>query len=420
MSETQDSGQRSLGEDQQGLIPRQAAGQNGGGNLRLRPLAVYRQARRWDRSQASAEYDKLAEGLAPEERGDYPMTEEKLRRYEQWPDGAGLLPSAPTIAVLASLYDADVRNLIDREAYGALPGPQVKSQPPGSTSNSLAQSMVGQATAAIAVAAALIYVSGGIALGFKLWFMRIPWTPVLGQLPRDFLLATAVGQVVLPCVIAGAALGALAESCKGLGASRGRNKVRTRAVFWGLNIIISLAAGAVLGLAPLGTLLFTAQAIHQGVLLAKTDIYLACAAFSATTMFCWISFLRWLYNPDRHLAASVSSRGTRSVLRTALAMGSAAVALVPSVASVSGAYLLPQVVLCGSTFASQPSPEGPATPGFMQGSLIGNNSQWIYIAQFEFNTKHVAGSRSITAVPASSVQIEAIGQHTGCGDLKSS
>ena len=52
----------------------------------------------------------------------------------------------------------------------------------------------------------------------------------------------------------------------------------------------------------------------------------------------------------------------------------------------------------------------------MTGSLIGSNDQWIYIAQFGQSHGQI-DFRTITAVPAGAVQLQAIGQGSGCGDL---
>src|ERR1035438_288202 len=89
-----------------------------------------------------------------------------------------------------------------------VPAPLAEPTEPPS---SIAESLLAQATSALALAVALIYAAGGLALGLKLWFLRVPWTTVLGQLPQDPLIITAVGQVVVPCLAAGAVLGALID-----------------------------------------------------------------------------------------------------------------------------------------------------------------------------------------------------------------
>jgi hypothetical protein len=87
---------------------------------------------------------------------------------------------------------------------------------PAEPPSSIAESLLAQATAALALAAALIYAAGGLSLSLKLWFLRVPWTTVLGQLPHDPLIITAVGQVVVPCLAAGAVLGALIDWLSGM------------------------------------------------------------------------------------------------------------------------------------------------------------------------------------------------------------
>src|SRR6185369_2806049 len=60
------------------------------------------------------------------------------------------------------------------------------------------------ATAIVAIVAAVIYGLGAVSLGLKLWFVRDPVTPVLGQLPSSFLLVASFSYIIFPAILAGA------------------------------------------------------------------------------------------------------------------------------------------------------------------------------------------------------------------------
>jgi hypothetical protein len=145
------------------------------------------------------------------------------------------------------------------EVPAARAGP---TEPP----SSIAESLLAQATAVLALGVALIYADGGLSLGLKLWFLRVPWTTVLGQLPQDPLIITAVGQVVVPCLAAGAVLGAPIDWLSGMQAgdptpgSPDRRKPpdwphqylgKAGAQFLCRTVPLALAIGLLLGAVPL-------------------------------------------------------------------------------------------------------------------------------------------------------------------------
>ena len=106
----------------------------------------------------------------------------------------------------------------------------------------------------------------------------------------------------------------------------------------------------------------------------------------------------------------------RPAMRRTLLVACVSVALIPCLCSVSGAFLLPPVFLCGSKFFHPVGDSGHEASGYMAGNLIGSNDQWIYIGQFSQSNGQV-DFRTITAVPAGAVQLQAIGQGSGCRDL---
>jgi hypothetical protein len=276
-----------------------------------------------------------AELSAPDLRGDFPMSGESLRMYEEWPDG-GRRPSVRTLELLAQTYETDLHNLLDRGEYELLTPSglhmlNAKAPAEDKPKSSIADSIVGQAAAAVGIIAAVVYAAGGLTLGLKLWFFRLSWTPVLGQLPRNALLITAAGQVILPCVIAGAAIGT-GIHWKGADIARVR-RVRYLVV----SVVIAALAGAIFGWAPLATLFFTSQAatraeqVPAGLLQSGGRIWLFCGIFSGVTVLAALWLIRAFHKPGRIPHA----------LQLTLTVAAVSFALIPCAASISSAYLLP-------------------------------------------------------------------------------
>lgn len=68
----------------------------------------------------------------------------------------------------------------------------------------------GGVTGAVALAAALVYGTGGLVLMLRLGLRRLPSTTAVPQLPREFLLSVGL-QIVVPAVLVGAVTLALAR-----------------------------------------------------------------------------------------------------------------------------------------------------------------------------------------------------------------
>lgn len=292
--------------------------------------------------------------------------------------------------------------------------------------SSIAESLVAQATAALTLAVALTYAAGGLALGLKLWFLRVPWTTVLGQLPHDPLIVTAVGQVVVPSLAAGAVLSALIDWLSGMRAGDemtgrpGRRTEprlpqsyleRTGRQFLGLTLLIALAAGLLLGAAPLLVLRFTSHVVSGG-LQPWAAIWACCGLLSFAAAMGVLYVVRALHTRSPAFPA----RRMRPALRRTLLVAAVSAALLPCLCSISGAFLLPPVFLCGPNFFHPVGDSGQEAAGYMDGNLIGSTSQWIYIAQFGRSRGQIDFS-TISAVPAGAVRLQAIGRGSGCRDL---
>jgi hypothetical protein len=75
--------------------------------------------------------------------------------------------------------------------------------PERSDDQTLLNSLIGQVAAGITLAAAFIYGAGALTVALRLYFTRLPWESVVGQMPHDLIITTGFGQVILPAVIIG-------------------------------------------------------------------------------------------------------------------------------------------------------------------------------------------------------------------------
>lgn len=63
--------------------------------------------------------------------------------------------------------------------------------------------VIGQAAAGLTAAAAIVYGAGALTIALRLYFTHLSWEAVLGQLPRDLILTTGFGEIILPAMIIG-------------------------------------------------------------------------------------------------------------------------------------------------------------------------------------------------------------------------
>jgi hypothetical protein len=271
-------------------------------------------------------------------------------------------------------------------------GRSVPEPGPSPTEVSTSALIIGQTTAVLAVAAAVVYAAGGLALGLKLWYDQFPLTPILGQLPRDFFLANAI-IVVAPAIILGLVAYPLYKSPKGLR----EGLLHGRVAPW----LLSLVAAVVLAMIPIAFLPFVRRTTVHGFIRPYWQIFLACLILNFV-------FIR--------LALYLLSKLNISGLQGILAVAILAFAFIPAIASVSATYRFPIVKLCGPAFSRQGTYSRYAI-----GNLIGTNGQWAYVSEAFISSpkpnKYVFNGSYIAVIPLSEVQLEAIGSDASCGDL---
>ena len=249
--------------------------------------------------------------------------------------------------------------------------------------------IIGQATAILTIAAALIYAAGGLSLGLKLWYDQFEWEPVLGQLPRSFILIYAV-IVIVPAIIVGVVAYLLYT-----GIPLVKRKLSEYA--W----LSSRTLAATLAVVPVVLLPFLRKTTLHGVLRPDWQIFVTCFIFN-------LVFIRLAL----YLLPKTNVKGLQEVLRIAVFM----LAFTPAVASVYATSRFPLVYLCGPTFASR-----IGNYSYVEGNLIGTNGQWVYVSQAVTEPTKPSGYRLIgtyiAVVPLSAVQLESIGPSASCYDL---
>jgi hypothetical protein len=256
--------------------------------------------------------------------------------------------------------------------------------------------IIGQATAVIAIASAIVYGAGGLSLGLRLWYDQYSVSAVLGQLPRDFLLLESISHVIPFALVLGI-LGYVSRPA----AQSMWNRVNFGR---GAATIYSLLIATAMGLVPLGFLEIVRRSTLHGVIRSYWQIFILCAIIS-------FLFVR--------LAWYVLPRTNIQNLRRILGIGVLSLAAVPVVASASAAYAFPIVTVCGPAF----SHVDQFGDHYAIGNLIGTSGQWLYVAETRAKSpsqgKYIFIGGYIAVIPVSSVKLEAIGKDASCGDLQS-
>jgi hypothetical protein len=323
------------------------------------------------------------------------LTVDDLRGYE------GILGGEPPplaiLDLLAQVYETDAYHLVDFRDYMSIP-PRERALLDGEkrtesqSGQSFSALLIGQATAILALAVAVIYAAGGLELGFKIWFIRDTWAPVLGGLPQDLVLVNAIDDII-PAFVVAIPVYYLYRKLYHPDTKRGR------LLIWQARATLISAAAA--SLVTRLFLLYTERFFDPGVLRSWYEIVAVCFVINVVVIGLAFFVLRLV---DGHI-------GSRP-LRQFLGFGVVAIALIPCIASAYAAFPLPRVVLCGAGFYYHDS----AGRRYMVGNLIGSNGQWVYVAETHtFN--NFANGHYISVVPLSAVDDETIGQSAECNNL---
>jgi hypothetical protein len=295
--------------------------------------------------------------------------------------------------------------------------PESSSAPPGQPQPGPVPwvQAIGAATAFVAVGLGVVYGLGAIAIALRLWYVSDPVTPVLGQLPSNFLLVDAFSELILPATAVGAAAYFLfkfllkASWRQALTANEGRP--------WRRILIVLFAA--LLALAPIGFLWWY---YGLGDIRSPWEIYLLCAGLSILSIYLALRLLALVREHEQQVESERESRRLRPhslaltrAARAGLRVGIAALALAPWVTcTFAAAFPLPPVYLCGPSFSHVDS----LGRHFADGLLIGATDQWAYIAETRLNPAGTAYvGNYIAVIPLSEVQLQAIGRIGECNDI---
>ena len=165
---------------------------------------------------------------------------------------------------------------------------------------------IGAATGFVGVGLGLVYGLGALAIGLRLWYIKDPVTPVLGQLPSNFLLVDAFSELILPAIVVGAAAYFLFEFLlkvswrQALTANDGHTRRRA--------LIIILCA-ALLALDPLVFLQLNGYA--AGVFRSYWEIYGLCAGLSILSIFSALRVLALVREREQQAESEGASRRGR-------------------------------------------------------------------------------------------------------------
>ena len=304
---------------------------------------------------------------------------------------------------------------------------------PGPNDQTLLTSLVGQAAAAITLAALLVYGAGALTLALRLAFSRLPWESVLGQLPHDLLLTTGFGQVILPAIITGMVGAVLLDSLinskkikkkpwlsRVIVAIINSKKINFIKKPWPSRVIVAIIIGAVEAGIFLGFYAVHKSGVNYGIVIASWEAFLYVLGISFIAAVIALIFFPRPYGsvppaaPDakEHVARRLSRLEWRVLVGVLVTF-----AVIPGWAAVSASTLFPYTLACSSSFAEN------GVHGVHSGNLIGTNGAWAYMT--EYRSRVVKGHRVydrpyVAVVPLSSIRLLVIGnsKYVGgeCGD----
>jgi hypothetical protein len=227
----------------------------------------------------------------------------------------------------------------------------------------------------------LVYAVGGGVLAVRLYFESLPSLTVVGQLPREYLIAVGLTQVFLP-VLAAAAIYFAVRMLSGSAAARPRRTVDQESTRSSPSWVELVGASA---LALVAILLGASPAIaRQG--LSEQLLVLLAAGFAITLVVMLVAL---------KLRVEIAERETWSKSRATAGM-----ALVIALVS------LPAWVIGAGTFHFLDA-KVCTTGGLpISGVLIGETSDRVYVGE---SNRRTSGPRRVVSIPLSQVEEVFIG-----------
>jgi len=295
---------------------------------------------------------------------------------------------------------------------------------PGSDSSALRIAVIGQAAAGLTAVAALIYGSGALTIALRLFFTHLSWETVLGQLPRDVILTSGFGQIVLPAVIIGVLSAVLLNFVvNGSHRSKGvwswlqlrlQRYLTAKPSFkhflaW---LVISAAIGvstAAISLPDYNA--HAASYAHPQVVIPTFNAIFVAAVISTVAVGITLILLPPPTNdrlrPELSVRQPAAGRGPSGLtsLGWMVWVGSlVAFAAIPGISTFNAVTLFPATLACSTQFKG----------GELAGNLIATNGGWAYMVEYrtaDYSRDYIA------VVPLSSLQLETIGYNGDCATL---
>jgi uncharacterized protein YjeT (DUF2065 family) len=282
-----------------------------------------------------------------------------------------------------------LRYYFDMSGSSASPSapPAAPDTPEGKLWRFLAQSLAGQAAVFLTIFGGGSYIAGVLVLSLKLEFRNFSWTPVLGQFPQDLVFFTALGDVILPCLIFGALCGGLlVASSIHPRLKTFYSKSRPRRVTYSAILTLLISAG----LAWLPNVILSSYTV-PGVANAW-HVFTICLILNLFFIGLLFYCLNWLYKREFWGIAKTPLRHLR-------AMTLIAFAATPVAASIAASLPIPFVGICGPTSNSQ------GLEYFGGGNLIASNSSTAYVTVYVYPKDAAVVNRYIVAIPVTSAVI---------------
>ena len=294
---------------------------------------------------------------------------------------------------------------------------------PGGDPTAVRTAVIGQAAAGLTAVAALIYGSGASTIALRLYFTRLSWETVLGQLPRDVILTSGFGQIVLPAIIIGV-LGAVLLNFLINGSHRrggiwSRLQLRMQRYLtappkfrhflaW---LGISVALGALSAAVSLPYYMAHAASYKHPQVVIPVYVAIPVAA-ALSTLAVGIALILMPTPIGEHMRSELAGRacpgrGPSGLTRMgwqAWVGALVAFAAIPGISTFAAVTLFPNTLACSSQFRG----------GELSGNLIATNGGWAYMIEYrseDFRHDFIA------AVPLSSLRLETVGYWGDCAVL---
>lgn len=288
-------------------------------------------------------------------------------------------------------------------------------------------SLIGQATAGLTIAAAIIYGAGALTIALRLYFTHLNWEAVLGQLPHDLIITTGFGQIILPAILIGL-LGSvfLSFSICEQGHSRFMAGIQQRLQRYLLEkpgfvhflkwLFLSVILGAAQAAVSIPYYVFHSERYFRpGVVIPVRAGLLVAAGLCALAVGVALilmpaplegTVLSASVSPEKEWRKPSQLRPAEWKAWVAILVGFAAI---PGIATFSAVTLFPATRVCSTSFNN----------GQLAGNLIATSGGWAYMIEYRDNDNNYSHDY-IAVIPQSELRLQTVGIYGNCNTLSPS